>query len=245
MLSIAIVGMGVNISNAAGFDFDGRSVGASSFMEEIKAAHDKSTTVCHQVCYPDGSTGTECTTTEKSAGIELPAVSAPVVVENSAKGADEARLNQAIGTAIKDCEKKGFSGLKSKFEKLHKEGTLQEKWDFAYNKNRTYEFPRRLFAGMEKTFEQQTMTDELAKMNKACLVWGHREECTSGQKEVCSTICDVGAVVCMVVAGIAEPVCTVGAPVCHVACHFVPDTHCTTINYCEQEGSWPGMQPVN
>lgn len=169
---------------------------------------------------------------------------APVKSDIIATKTDERGLNDSIVTAIKDCDSKGFTALKGRFEKLCSEGTIQEKSDFVYNNKRTYDFPRRLFTGTEKTYLADVVNDQ-QKSNKACLTWSKKEECTTGQKEVCNTACAAGVLVCIAVAGVAAPVCTIAAPVCSIACHFVSDTTCTTYLTCEVEGSWPGMLPIN
>lgn len=183
---------------------------------------------------------------------ETPEIPAPVMAEADAFDIqnEEYELNRSIGSAIRDCDIKGFVALKPKFEKLLTMGSLQEKRDFVYNTNRSYDFPRRLFTGTEKTFAGVADTaNDSHKMNKACLTWEKKQECTTttGRKEVCHTSCAAATLVCLAVAGATAPVCAWAAPVCTIACSFVDDTVTTCVDYyvCAVEGSWPGMQPVN
>lgn len=55
-----------------------------------------------------------------NASVDIVAVPAPTPAEGSGFDIkmEEDELNRSIGTAIKDCEKKEFAGLKTKFEKL-------------------------------------------------------------------------------------------------------------------------------
>lgn len=241
MAVMAVVGLGLGFAQAQVMDFDGRTMGALNFKEAIKTAMEKSGE-CHVVCDSNNKCTTICTYNKDTVGA-LAAVPAPTPIKVDAfdTKAEEAELNRAIGTAIKDCEKKEFVTMKSKFEKLLAEGLLQEKRDFVYNNKQTYEFPRRLFTGMEVA-KTDTVTS-LLNMTKNCVAWETKQECVTNRKEVCHTNCAAATLVCLAVAGVTAPVCTWAAPVCAIACAFVDDTVCNDVKYCTQYATWPGQLP--
>lgn len=173
-----------------------------------------------------------------NASVDIVAVPAPTPAEGSGFDIkmEEDELNRSIGTAIKDCEKKEFAGLKTKFEKLLTEGLPQEKRDFVYNNKQTYEFPRRLFTGTAKT----DAASDQRNVNKGCLTWGSKEVCTTGRKEVCHNVCAASTLVCIAVVGVAAPVCTWAPPACALACAFVDDKKCTMVDYCVAQDTYDG-----
>lgn len=200
-------------------DFDSKGSIPRTFMEAIK-------------------------TPEKYGCVDIATVPAPTPTQVNVynhKG-EEYELNHSIGTAIEDCEKKGFGVLKNNFEVLLAKGILQEKRDFVYNSKQIYEFPRRLFTGTEEAVSN-TATD-LLDITKNCVVWETTQECTTGQKEVCHNICAAAVLVCLAATdGVGAPVCSYAAPVCTIACSFVSDTVCVPVKHCTQYATWPGQQP--
>ena len=214
VFAVIVAAASVAMAGGPQINFDGRNIGtgAVSFTEAVKAI--------------------------ESADIAMAAVPAPIPVKAAASDMkkEEAELNRSIGTAIKDCEKKEFAGLKAKFEKLLAEGLLQEKRDFVYNNKQTYEFPRRLFTVTAKA----DAASNQRKVNKACLTWGSKEVCTTGRKEVCHNVCAASTLVCIAVVGVAAPVCTWAPPICALACAFVDDTKCTMVDYCVAQDTYDG-----
>jgi len=246
MVVAAIVTLGAGFVNAAGINinFDGGSTSAMTFKEVLELAQGKSGFICNQVCYPDGKCRTTCTPITKSAGSDLAAVPAPtpVKVDGLVMKEEENELNRSIGTAIKDCEKKEFAVMKTKFEKLLAEGLVQEKRDFVYNTKQTYEFPQRLFAGTEEA--KVNTVNSLLNVTKHCVAWDTVQECTTGQKEVCHNVCAAAVLVCVAATdGIGTPVCSYLAPVCSILCSFVPETTCIPVQHCTQHAHWPGQLP--
>ena len=217
LIAVLAVMSAVSSVSAKGpqINFDGRNIGAISFTEAVQAI--------------------------ENADISMVAVPEPIPVAVTDIKMEEAELNRSIGTAIKDCEKKELSRLKSKFEKLLTQGLLQEKRDFVYNNKQTYEFPTRLFMGTE---EAKTGTiSSLLSTTRNCVTWDIKKECVTNRKEVCHTTCAAAVLVCIAVAGAASPVCTWAAPICTIACSFVDDTVCTDVKYCTGYATWPGQQP--
>lgn len=206
--------------NAAGIDFDGKAAGS---LRSVNFAIANS-----------------------EINQEIPEIPAPVMAKADAFDIqnEEYELNRSIGSAIKDCDKKGFVALKPKFEKLLTMGNLQEKRDFVYNTNRSYDFPRRLFTGTEKTFTAAVgAVNDLRKVNKACLTWERKETCVTGRKEVCHTTCAAATLVCLAIAGATAPVCTWATPACQIACTFVDDKVCTWDYVCVAEYVPPSCNP--
>lgn len=176
---------------------------------------------------------------------DIPEIPAPVMAkaDTDIKN-EEYELNRSIGSAIKDCDKKGFVALKPKFEKLLTMGNLQEKRDFVYNTNRSYDFPRRLFTGTENTLAAAVdAVNDLRTAKGTCIKWERKETCVTGRKEVCHTTCAAATLICLAVAPPAAPVCTWGTPACQIACTFVDDTVCTWNNVCVAEYEPPSCDP--
>ncbi len=242
----AVVTLGAGFVNAAeiNINFDGRSTGAITFKEVVELAHQKSGFECHQACYPDGKCKSICTPIAKSEGNGLAVLPAPtpVEVDGFVTKEGENELNRSIGTAIKDCENKGFGTLKTKFEKLLIQGILQEKLDFVNNTKRTYEFPRRLFIGTEEA--KVNTVASLLNVTKNCVAWDTVQECTTGQKEVCHNVCAAALLVCVAATdGLGSPICSYAAPGCSLVCAFVPETTCISVKHCTQYATWPGQLP--
>ncbi len=231
MVIAAVIGLGLGFAHAeVTMDFDGRTIGTFNFREAINTAKEKSCE-CHEVCDSNKKCTTVCTCSNTNTVSDLAAVPAPipVKVESFDMKGEEDELNRSIGTAIKDCEKKGFVVLKTKFEKLLTEGIPQEKHDFVYNTKQTYEIPRRMFIGTDTAAATKNLQDG-TKSSGACVASHTEQHCID--RNVCHTVCTAGQLVCYAVPG-GAPYCGPGAAVCNLICAIVPE--CTTSTVCD---SW-------
>ncbi|HBA59530.1 MAG TPA: hypothetical protein DCZ92_01645 [Elusimicrobia bacterium] len=143
----AVVGIGLGFAQAGDIvDFDGKGAGARSFMEKLNKASDMQ---CRVVCERPGDCTTICTPVNKTAGLDIAAVSAPVQVAEAViparrfDAAEIANMDRSIGTAIAYVQShKQGAPLAASFECLRNSGTPEQKFAFVYKADAApYSFP--------------------------------------------------------------------------------------------------------
>jgi hypothetical protein len=244
LIAVLAVMSAASTASAVGLqiNFDGKSTAAMTFKEAVKLVQEKSGLICQQVCSRDEK-GTvtcweECTQAGKSEASDLPAVPVPTPVKSDLRDAigEADEVNHSIGTAIKDCEKKGYGTLKTQFEKLLTQGLPQEKLDFVYNTKKTYKIPSRAIFGAETADAAQSMANA-SKSSGACVASHTEQICID--RNVCHTVCTAGQLVCYAVPG-GAPYCGPGAAVCNLVCAIVPE--CTNSTVCDNWQPYPNTQ---
>lgn len=225
MAVVAAVSLGTGYASAgelaAAFDFDGKGVGARSFMEAIKA--------------PDSCRN-------DNIACELPKpVPAPVkekvdmtVIAKTTGGAAQTAaalsprmitaMDESIGSAIAYVNTHGLGPqLRPGFECLRDQGTLEEKSAFVYASEGTnYTLP-------DKCTRQDT------KGTCTCVAWDYRDVChdTTVIQDVCKVVAGVCAAGYFVGGVWTVPECTASYMVCNAV--SVIKQVCVPTKYCSQQ----------
>ncbi len=140
------------------------------------------------------------------------------------KGLTKEMLDNSIKSAIEHSKKNKLNTLKSNFQKLLKNGTIEEKYNFVYSNKKSYDFPERIveFTEVENTFNQTKGATRI------CTGWDTKEVCVD--KKTWAKVCTAATLSCVVITAGGAPVCTTIAAACSFVAVWTPE--CMDVPYC-------------
>ena len=146
--------------------------------------------------------------------------------QSTYNGVTKEMLDNSIKTAIRHSERNKFNILEENFQKLLKNGTMEEKYNFVYDNKKSYDFPKRIveFTAVENTFSQTKGATRI------CVGWSSKEVCVD--KKTWAKVCSASTLVCVVLTLGKAPVCTGLAAACTFVAVWTPE--CVNVPYCTQ-----------